>query len=230
MVSFVGITALTDRLKACCPARAICPMIISSSIARTDGSYTLPSKNAACRISPTSIGLTSSLDKTSASLALITSPFRTTVLVSRIFTLPASIAAGIPACCSSPTIGPGLKLVGPFSTMISSGAFSPGFAAILVFVFSSFLNNLNGFSLVKMIAECPEIKSPRAFTSPPISWNACSIRVFLVILSFADPFRFRRICWSWDAGIPYISTRPVSAYFPISAFISSTSFRFHAGR
>ena len=86
-----------------------------------------------------SIGLISSFESTSATFLLITAPFLTTVFVSLILTLPASIAAGIPACWSSPTIGPGLKLVGPFPTTMSSGAFSPAFAAIFVLVFSSAL-------------------------------------------------------------------------------------------
>ncbi len=51
----------------------------------------------------------------------ITPPAFTIVVSFFRTTFPFSIAAGNPACCSSPTIGPGLKLVVPAGTTMSAG-------------------------------------------------------------------------------------------------------------
>ncbi len=127
-------------------------------------------------------------------------------------------------------MGPGLKLVGPFGTTISSGAISPGFAAIFVLVCSSSLKSLKGFSFVKIMALWPSACSLRATTLPPTSFKACSISVFRAIFTLAVPRRFLRICWTCEAGMPYMSTTPTSECSPIPRLISSTSSFFHLGR
>src|SRR5512136_2776351 len=56
------------------------------------------------------------------------------------------------------------------------------------------------------------------------------MRVFLVILSTAFPWRSLRIPWSWAAGMPWMSTRESRAYSFAHVLIFSTSSRFHWGR
>ncbi len=127
-------------------------------------------------------------------------------------------------------MGPGLKEVGPFGTTISSGAVSPGFATILVFVFSSSLKSLKGFSFVKIRALWPVACSFKAATLPPRSLNACSISVLRAIFTLAVPRRFRLICWTCEAGMPYMSTTPTSVCSSMLRLISATSSFFHRGR
>ena len=79
-------------------------------------------------LSPISIGVTSNLDKTPASLSDITSPSLATTQSSFISTFPALIPALIFNEPSSPIIGPGEKLVGPAATTISFGATCPALA------------------------------------------------------------------------------------------------------
>src|SRR5213080_3015993 len=105
-------------------------------------------------------------------------------------TLPRSIAAGMPAFCSSPTIGPGLNGVSPARTHKSSGATSPPLAGARVFVPSSSLNKRNGLMSAVTTAVWPSIVSP-SFTRSDFFALACSSasrsRLFLATVIVASP-------------------------------------------
>ena len=125
IVVVVGYAIFTDRLKADCAACASFSEYAFSSISSSSGLKMTPSSYAARRSSPIKSGCISSRASIVARLAGTVSPAFATVFVSLITTFPLSIAAGIPAFCSSPTIGPGGKDVGPFSTVISVGVIAP---------------------------------------------------------------------------------------------------------
>src|SRR5207302_1157083 len=103
------------------------------------------------------------------------------------------LAAGMPAFCSSPTIGPGLNGVSPARTHKSSGATSPPLAGARVFVPSSSLNKRNGLMSAVTTAVWPSIVSP-SFTRSGFFALACSSasrsRLFLATVIVARPQSF----------------------------------------
>src|SRR5512137_3053292 len=154
--------------------------------------------------------------RTCATSRGILSPALTTSLSFVMMTLPLSIAAGRPAICSSPTIGPGLNGVSPSRTQMSSGARSPPRAGEGVFVFSSSLNSLNGLTSAVITAVWPSMSAASA--SRPLRFAAASLSASLIRLFFATvidarPARFFRIPWNWGAGMPWMFARPTTLDF-----------------
>jgi len=146
MVVVVGYAELTARLNAWLAAVVKSSDILPSSMARVDASNNIPSSKVPRKTRPSSSGYISRRASMAARFCETTSPSLTTTFVSRITTFPPSIAAGIPADCSSPIMGPGGKSVGPFSTVISFGDFIPPLIGAGVLLELRSLNNLNELS------------------------------------------------------------------------------------
>src|SRR2546423_10603100 len=131
----------------------------------------------------------------------------------RMTTLPRSVAAGMPAFGSSPTIGPGLNGVSPARTQRSSGATSPPRAGARVFVASSSLNKRNGLMSAVTTAVCPSMAS-QSFRRSGFFELACSNasrrRLFFATVIVARPQSFLRIDWNCGAGIPWMFTIPTT--------------------
>src|SRR3989344_2022019 len=186
----------------------------------------VPCSHAAIMSTPICIGCIFRRLKPFASSFVITAPFLTTTLSSATAILPASTVVFNPSFCSVVIAGPGGSPVGPFWTVMSSGAMSPALAADGMRLRLSIAKSLNGLSFENMTAVSPVTLSERAVRSLPAFSIAFLMSMFLLTFTVALPFRFAFIFCICFVGIFLMFSIPMTEYSLARAASFSTSSAF----
>ena len=182
---------------------------------RSSGPNISPLSNALVSVSPASIGLMPSFERTLAIFGVIVSPFDATTVSLATHMLPPSILVGTLISPNSPMTGPGGILVFPAGIMMSPVAMSPPFAGTLILLFSRRMTSRNGLICVRSRMLDPVrslTNSPIRCSCPPDASTAFRNKLFLATSIVTLSLSLFLSSWIWEERTLVRSAAAITGY------------------